>query len=418
MSLYLNILIVTQYFWPERFIINDLVLKIKDLGHQVSVYTGKPNYPDGDIYPGYLSQGVQTETYADTIEVFRVPLRPRKMGGGKNLILNYFSFMYSGLKYSYQFSKKKRFDLVLVFAPSPITSAIPAILIKWLTKSHLAIWVQDLWPESLRATGFVRNPLLLNCVGFLVKGIYRFSDTLLAQSRAFIPHLSRLASKEKIFYYPNSVIDEFSNIKQTQELPASLITLLDTQFCVVFAGNIGIAQSVETIVNAAEKLMDIPDLKVIMVGSGSKRDWVNNEITDRKINNIVLTGRFSSSVMPYLFSKASSLLVTLKKEEIFSLTVPSKIQAYLAAGKPIVAALDGAGAEVINEAGAGLSCPAEDSEKLANLIKNLYHSSQSERDEMGKKGRAYFLNHFEMESQSRNLIEIFENRLGKKKDRT
>lgn len=129
----MNILIVSQYFWPEHFIINDLVLKIKAQGHKISVYTGKPNYPDGVIYPGYASAGVQQEFYHEEVDVYRVPLRPRKTGGRKNIILNYLSFIFSGVKHAFNYSKNKKFDVIFVFAPSPITSVIPAILIKWLT---------------------------------------------------------------------------------------------------------------------------------------------------------------------------------------------------------------------------------------------------------------------------------------------
>jgi glycosyltransferase involved in cell wall biosynthesis len=410
----LNILIVSQYFWPEQFIINDLVLKIREHGHTVSVFTGKPNYPDGAIYPGYVSQGVQEEIYADNINIFRVPLRPRKNGSGKNLILNYLSFIFSGLKHSYKFAKNRRFDLIIVFAPSPITSAIPAVLLKWLTKSHLAIWVQDLWPESIKATGFIHNRFLLNCISWLVKGIYRFSDTILVQSKAFIPSISRLTQKNKVTYYPNSVIDEFSNLEISDGLALDLIHLLETQFCVVFAGNIGIAQSIDTIVNAAAILNDILDLKFVILGSGSMSGWVKQQVTDKKMNNMIIPGRFPSTVMPFIFSRASGLLVTLKRDEIFTYTVPSKIQSYLAAGKPIIAALDGEGARIVQEAGAGLISPAEDAKKLAKNIKHLYDLPASKRKEMGRLGRSYFLKHFEMETQCRHLIKIFEDKMSKK----
>lgn len=410
----MNILIVTQYFWPETFIINDLVLKMKEQHHNVTVFTGKPNYPDGIIYPGYSSSGVQKEIYADDIEIYRIPLRPRKNGGAKNLVLNYLSFVFSGLKHAFSFSKNKKFDAILVFCPSPITAGIPAILLKWLMKSHLTIWVQDLWPESLQATGFIRNRFVLACVRMMVKGIYFFSDTLLVQSRAFIQAVSRLAPDKDVIYYPNSALDCLETIKLATGLPESLITLLETNFCIVFAGNIGTAQAVETILEAALHLAEIPDLKLVLVGSGTKSSWIEQKISEKNLTNTILAGRFSTTDMPQIFSRASGLLVTLKKDEIFSYTIPSKIQTYLAAGKPIIASLDGEGARVINEAGAGLTSPAENAAKLANNIKNLYHMSSSERDEFGKSGRLYFLKHFEMESQSRRLIQILETQIKKR----
>jgi len=407
----LDILIVSQYFWPEQFLINDLSIKIRDQGHSVSIFTGKPNYPDGLIYPGYTSAGVHQEFYAEDIDIFRVPMRPRKNGGVKNLMLNYFSFVLSGLKHSNKFSRNKEFDVILVFGMSPITAAIPAILLKWTTRSHLAIWVQDLWPESIEATGFIRNKFLLNCIRFLVRVIYHFSDTILVQSKAFIPQISKLTSKNKVIYYPNSVKDVFSKIETSEQLPSELVSLLESSFCVVFAGNIGKAQSVDTIVKAAEQFKDITNLKIVLVGSGSKCEWIKKQVCDHKMNNLVLTGQYPSLLMPLIFSKASALLVTLKRDEIFSYTIPSKVQSYLAAGKPIIAALNGAGAKIIQEARAGLTCPAEDWEKLANIIKTLYYLPKSKREEMGRSGRSYFLEHFEMENQTLRLIEILENRL-------
>jgi glycosyltransferase involved in cell wall biosynthesis len=411
----LNILIVSQYFWPEPFIINDLVIKMKALGHNVSIYTGKPNYPDGNYYDGYKKSGVQEEVYDNDIAVYRVPLRARKTGGAKNLILNYLSFIWFGTVHAFKFSKKKQFDSILVFAPSPITSAIPGIFIKWLTKSHLSIWVQDLWPESLSATGFVKNKFLLSCVRAFVKGIYSFSDMLLVQSKAFIPQVENLSPRNEIVYYPNSAKDEFSQKHSSPGLPTEFEEILDTHFCVVFAGNIGTAQSIETIIAAAKQLQEISDLKIVLVGSGSQLDWVKKQISDHDLSNVYLAGRFPSSYMPYVFSKSQALLVTLKKDEIFTFTVPCKVQAYLAAGKPIIAAIDGEGAKVIAEAKAGYTAPAEDPESLAINIKKMYDLSTQERAKIGEAGRNYFLQHFEMESQSERLISILQSSVTKRK---
>lgn len=404
----MNILIVSQYFWPESFIINELASQLKAEGHSISVFTGKPNYPEGQTYTGYSYAGIQEESYKD-IPVYRIPLRPRKNGSPKNLTLNYLSFVFSGIKHAFSFSKKRKFDMIFVFAPSPITSAIPAIIIKWLTKSHLTVWVQDLWPESARDTGFLRNRWLLECVRGLVKGIYFFSDTILAQSEAFIPAIKTLVKKDKVFYYPNSVMEQPPQVNE--ELPSEVHELLDSNFCVVFTGNIGAAQSMGTIVDAAMHIKDIQDIKIVLVGSGSYTDWVSQKVKEKKLNNVVLLGRYPSTLMPEIFSKAAALLVTLKKNEIFTYTIPSKVQYYLAAGKPIIASIDGESGRIIEQAKAGLVSPAENSEMLAKNIKLLYHLPSSQREEMGRSSRAYFLKHYEMESQSRKLIEIFESRI-------
>jgi len=408
-----NILIVTQYFWPEPFIINDLVLKIKAQGHAVSVFTGKPNYPEGRIYPGYSSCRVQEEIYGDGIDVFRVPLRPRKNGNSLNLALNYLSFVFSGLKHAFGFAKNKKFDSIIVVGLSPITAALPAILLKWLTKSHLSIWVQDLWPESLSVTGYVKNRFILHLVGKLVRWIYKSTDMLLVQSQAFEKPVSEYANQEKIVYYPNSYLEVHQEKIGQVRIPESLLATLEQHFCLVFAGNIGTAQSVETLVEASEHLKHLPDCKIILVGNGSMSAWVEQQIKTKGLENLILAGRYPSSVMPDIFSRAAGLLVSLKRDEILTYTVPCKIQAYLAASRPIIAALDGEGARIINLAGAGFSGPAEDALALAKNIEKLYHLPVAMRNKLGDSGRAYFLNHFEMERQSLRLIEILENKINK-----
>ena len=361
----MRILLVTQYFWPESFIINQLVTALSKKGHHLVVLTGKPNYPEGEVYPGYQKYGVQHEMMGD-IQVIRVPLRPRKSANAIALILNYFSFIWSGLIRFPFLVKNQQFDEILVFAPSPITSAIPAILLKYLKGAHLTIWVQDLWPESLFATGFIKNKFVLKSVGFLVKFIYAAADTLLVQSKAFIKPVSTLSSKDKIVYFPNTMnnIEEIE-YESSNLLPPHLQEYLDNYFSLVFAGNVGKAQSIETLIGAAQQLIDFPKIRIIVVGSGSMLEWAKSEVQNRALKNIVFTGSFPIEVMPPLFAKAKALLVTLNSSEIFSYTIPSKVQAYMNAGRPIIASINGEAARVIEEAQAGLTCPAEDHQALA-----------------------------------------------------
>lgn len=407
----MRILVISQYFWPEPFIINDLVQHLSRQGHKVTVLTGKPNYPDGKIYKGYEANGFQNKCFCNEIDVFRVPLRPRGAASSLNLLRNYLSFIWSGLRYFPKFMKGRDVDVIFVFAPSPITSVIPAIPLKWRKKAHLAVWVQDLWPESLAATGHVRNHLILALVGVVVKIIYRFTDTLLIQSRAFHAPIAKMVSPRKIVYYPNSINLTAVASPVEEGLPADLVQLLDSKFCIVFAGNIGKAQAVETIVEAAKMLKDIPDCRLVLVGSGSMSDWAQEQKNVHLLDNLVLAGRYPMSLMPCIYKRSAGLLVTLKKDQLFSYTVPSKLQSYLAAGKPIIAALNGEGARVVEEAGAGLSCMAEDAKGLVSCIRELYKMPKEERQQMGENGHAYFLEHFEMSRQAEHLIDILTHRL-------
>lgn len=403
----LKLLIVSQYFFPESFIINDIVRLLVAQGHKVVVATGKPNYPDGEVFLGYRAGGIQRELFAETVEVVRVPLWPRGNGSAGNLILNYLSFVLSGLIFFPWLLRKHEFDAVLVFAPSPITQVIPAILLQWLKKAHLAVWVQDLWPESLAATGFVRHPHLLKAVGYLVRAIYTGCDTLLVQSRAFVEPVARYARRDKIVYYPNS-IDVLSPAAAVKDIPPELLVELERHFCVVFAGNLGTAQAVETLLEAAIQLKKDSEIRLVLVGSGSRLSWLQAQKQAHQLDNLLLPGRFPMESMPQIFDRAAALLVSLKDEEIFAQTIPSKIQAYLAAGRPIIASLRGEGARVVTEAGAGEVCEPDDPDALAALICSMKSRPIAELQAMGLAGKAYFNEHFEMSSQVTRLVEILE----------
>jgi len=399
----MKLLIVTQYFWPESFMINDVVKALVRQGHQVVVATGKPNYPEGSIFPGYRASGMHREIFDEQALVVRIPTWPRKTGGAKNLVLNYLTFVVAGLFCLPWALRGLKFDAILVYAPSPITQTIPAIFLKWIKRAPLALWVQDLWPESLEATGFVRNKKALKAVGFMVYWIYKGCDLLLAQSKAFIAPLNEYANRSKIRYQPNSFPQLGTNASPT--LPASLQAVLEAKFCVVFAGNLGQAQALDCVLETAELLKNHNDLSIVLVGSGSRSDWLAQQKQEKNLHNLELPGRFPMETMPSIFDRAGALLVSLEDDPIFALTIPSKIQAYLAAGKPVLASLNGEGARVVLEAQAGLASSASNSKALAANILKLKAMPSEERAKMGQHGRAYFLEHFETESQARQLAD-------------
>lgn len=384
-----KVLIVSQYFWPESFRINDVVKTLLEKSIEVEVLTGKPNYPRGEIFSGYRAWGFQRETHQG-VNINRIPLLARGCGGWR-LALNYLSFVLSGLLFAPWMLRKKRFDVIFIYAPSPILQAIPAIFLGWLKGCPVVLWVQDLWPESLSATGHVRNRAVLKLVERAVRFIYRHVDLLLVQSRAFEAPVRVLASGTPIVYYPNSVDDTFA-IPATDETP--YVDGLGEGFSVMFAGNIGAAQAVEVIVEAAALLKEYADIHFVVLGEGSRWEWMRQEAQMRKLNNLHLPGRFPVETMPCFMQKASALLVTLADQEIFRATIPSKVQAYLAAGRPILACLNGEGANLVTAAGAGLAVPAEDGHALAEAVMRLYRMPPQEREAMGARGRLYYAQHF------------------------
>src|SRR5690606_5377927 len=291
----------------------------------------------------------------------------------------------------------------LVFAPSPITQTIPAVLLRKLKRARLALWIQDLWPESLQATGYVKSRTLLSLVRSVVRTIYRGCDILLVQSRAFIEHVERDAPPEKIVYFPNCCE---ASIAEKQSAPADLIKLLGDHFCVVFAGNLGTAQALETVVQAAIELRHHNDIRIVLIGSGSRLDWLLEQKAMHDLHNLILPGRFPVAMMPQIFAHASALLVSLGNDPVLARTVPSKLQSYMAAGRPIVASMSGEGARLVEDAGAGFTSPSTDHKALARNILRLYELPASIREEMGASARKYFEREFEMQSQITKLTRI------------
>jgi len=402
----MNLLIITNHFWPENFRINDLALGLIKRGHRVTVLSGVPDYPEGRFFPGYGIFKRRQEDYQG-IKIRRVPLVPRGRGGKLRLALNYLSFALCGCLLAPIYCPGS-FDLILVFETSPVTVGLPALVLKRLRNIPIMFWVQDLWPESLSATGAVSSSLLLGLVGLVVHLIYRSSDLILAQSRAFFPSIEKYGgSGEKIVYFPNSAEDFYRPVKVEARAPER--ALLSRGFNLMFAGNIGAAQDFETILSAAELLKDRRDLHWVILGDGRRRVWVEDQVQARGLSGTVhLLGRYPPEAMPRFFALADALLVTLKKEPIFALTIPSKVQSYLASGKPVIASLDGEGARVVQEAGAGLTGSAGDPEALADNVLALYRLSESLRRAMGLRGRGYFEQHFEREMLLDRLEELMQ----------
>jgi len=390
-----RILVSSQYFWPEDFRINDLVQALADRGIQVDVLTGKPNYPEGRYYPGYRGWGCQREPRSGAT-VFRVPLAARGSGRAIRLVINYLSFIVSGLLFAPWLLRQRRYDVIFVCAVSPLLQAIPALFMGWLKQCPVIVWVQDLWPESLAATGYVKNRFILAGVRHIVGFIYRHSDLLLVQSRAYQPSVSASAPGKPVVYYPNSVEAVFCEPSDIQE---PRVPGLDASFPVVFAGNVGTVQAVEVIIEAATLLKEYSGIHFVVLGEGVRRQWLCHEVQARGLGNVSVPGRYPVEVMPCIFRKASALLVSLTDDPVFAATVPSKLQTYMAAGRPVLASLNGEGARMVVEAEAGLAAPAGDARALADAVLELFRMPAAERDRLGENGRRYFQQHFD-----RNLL--------------
>ena len=391
-----RILITSQYFWPEDFPINDLARGLRQKGHEITILTGMPNYPEGRFYPGYKAFPIKKENY-DGVQIVRVPMVPKGSGSAVRMALYYLSLAFSACLVVPVFFRKK-IDLVFVYQPSPITVGFPALVLKHLDFVPVWMWVQDLWPETLAATGMVRSRLLLRLTDHLVRFIYSGCDWILVQSRSFVQSITkRGVPEEKIRFFPNSALEFYRPVSLEPEAPER--NLMPPGFRVIFAGNIGRAQDIPTILSAAEKLKNERDIHWLLLGDGTMRPWAEERIRARGLDATVhMLGRHPARTMPRFFALADVLLVTLRKDPIFSLTIPSKVQSYLACGKPIVAALDGEGARIIEEAGAGFAAPAGDGDALAARVMKMHRMPGVELERMGRLSRKYFETHFERNS--------------------
>ena len=400
----MKLLVWTQYFWPEHFGINALATALRGRGVDVAVLTGKPNYPEGKFYSGYRSCGLMRENFGN-IEVMRIPLRPRGYRSALGLMLNYLSFVVSGYVWGPWILRGRSVDAVLVYAPSPLLQALPAIFVAWLKRAPLILWVQDIWPEALSATGFVKNRWILQGVEWLVRYIYRHSDAILIQSEGFRPSVERRAhDREKIQYYPNAA--EIRPPESPSDQPVSELERdIRQHFSIVFAGNIGIAQSCETIVEAAEWLRDRPAVRFYLVGSGSQAPIMAQLIANKGLDSIVMIGAMPAKAMPSLYAASSVLLLSLRDDPALSATIPSKLQSYLTAAKPIIACMNGEGSRIVRLAGAGLSCPAGDARALAEAVLSLYHMPRSKLAALGENGRKYARLHFDLEARVSELVD-------------
>jgi glycosyltransferase involved in cell wall biosynthesis len=380
----MHLLVISQYFWPENFKINDLVNEVLSRGHKVTILTGVPNYPDGFIFKDYKENPMKYSNFYGA-DVIRVPIIPR----GKNnlsLLLNYMSFALNAIFIGFFKLRKKRFDSILVYEPSPITVGIPSAFFRYTKKIPVIFWVQDLWPDSLKAVGVIKSKIILSLTEMIVTFVYKNCDLILSQSKSFIPEITKYAPKNtNIEYFPGWSETIFESFKITQL--AKEINNDNSKFNIIFAGNIGEAQDFPAILNAAELIKHLTNIRWYIIGDGRKSDWVKKQIKLRNLEeNVIMLGKFEVNRMPSFFKHADALLVSLKDEPIFSMTIPTKILSYLRSGIPIIGMLNGEGADLIKENKAGFFSSAGDYHGLTEIIKNLVSMPSEQRNLIGKNG--------------------------------
>ena len=389
----MKILVVCQYYAPEPFRISDICEALAEQGNDVTVVTGTPNYPEGEIYPGY-EKGARADEVIGGVRVHRCPLIPRKSGAVYRF-LNYYSFVWSSRRYLRKM--KEDFDVVFVNQLSPVMMAEGALA--WAKRNHrrCVLYCLDLWPESLLAGGIGQGSPIYQLFLRISRRIYRSADGILVSSRGYAEYFREKFQIENVRYLPQYAEDLFGELPQPTEEKQTVDFL--------FAGNVGSGQSVETIVEAARLLKNERTIHIHIVGGGISLEKCR--ILAEGLPNITFYGRQKLEQMPRYYAMADVFLVSLMKDPVLSMCLPGKVQSYLAAGKPVVGAIDGEAARVIREAECGMCAPAEDPETLAELIRRM--AAQPElRKQYGENARRYYRAHFQKEKFISDLAAVLQ----------
>lgn len=396
-----RILICTNHFFPETFRCNDVAFELARKGYEVTVLTAIPDYPAGRFYEGYGFFHRRRETVRG-VRVIRAFIIPRGKGGAFRLLLNYLSYFISSLLVSLRLGLFGHFDRVLIHETSPVMIGVPAVVVKKLQHIPLYFWVLDLWPESLQAAGGINNPRVLGFFRRMTVWIYRHSDKILMSSRGFEKSILEKGDfATRLVYFPNWA-DRALEIQAVSQLPA-----LPKGFVAMFAGNMGEAQDFEHIMQAALLLRDHPRIHFVLVGDGRKRPWVERFIAEHGLQTSVhWVGRHPVEMMPAFFERADVMLMTLKDVNIFNLTAPAKLQAYMSAAKPIVAMMNGEGPRLVAEAQCGRSVAAGDAEGLARVLREMSALNPAQLAEMGQRGKIYQQTHFDLDKSITHLEEL------------
>lgn len=374
----MKILVVCQYYYPEPFRISDICEELVKRGNDVTVVTGIPNYPMGEIYSGYEDDRHKDEVI-NGVKVHRCPIHPRKTGAVHRL-WNYYSYAHASSKYIKKLDDS--FDAVFINQLSPVMMANAGIKYAKKHNKKSVLYCLDLWPASLGAGG-VKGGIIYKWFYRESKKVYKSVDRILISSKSFVKYFKDEFGIEKTIYLPQYAEESFT-VEECKKEPNKYIDLM-------FAGNIGSAQSVDTIIKAAALCKDIPNLRWHIVGDG--KDLENcKKLSQELLAPVIFYGRKPIEEMPKYYAMADGMLVTMKKDPIISMTLPGKIQSYMAAGKAIIGAIGGETKEVIEEAKCGFVAKEEDVEDLATIVRHFV--TLENIADFGRNGYEYYKRNF------------------------
>lgn len=401
----MNILLITQYFYPENFKSNDIAFELAKRGHQVDALVGIPNYPEGKYYKGYGLFKKRREV-VNGVHIYRAFQTPRGKGGWR-LPVNYLTYVISGcFDVLFHFVWKK-YDCVVCHETSPIFQAYPGLLECKLRKIPFYMWVLDIWPDAMRSGGGMKNEKIIAWAERRVKNIYKRCTKILISSKRFTESiLPKGDFADKLVYFPNWSEDMLA-MPAEYEIPA-----LPEGFKIMIAGNLGKSQNLDAVAEAMVKLRDVPEVKWVFVGDGSQKEWLEQFIQENGLQDCAFTlGRFPLEAMPAFYKKADAMLVTLRAEfPHLGMVVPARLQSYMSAGRPVLAMIGPGGQDIINESDCGYAVDAGDVDALVKVIREKVMMGREDFEAKGHNGRQFFEANFQKENCIDHLEAIIRQR--------
>ena len=405
----MKICIFTNHFYPEDFKVNDIAFELAKSGYDVTVLTAIPDYPKGKFYEGY-SLFKRRREVVNGVNIIRLPIIPRGKGGAIRLILNYLSYYFCLSIFTFFHSFKHKYDRIFVHLTSPFFIGVCAKKMSKRQKIPLFFWVLDLWPESLISAGGISNPLIIKLQIRMVQKVYDQCSKILISSKGFEKSICEKGDyKDKLVYFPNWAED----VKN--ECPADFdinkiepfASKTEDDFILLFAGSIGEAQNLDAVLKAANLLKDEKRIKFVFVGDGRRKETLEQFAKDNDLlETVFFLGRYPITIMPVFMNAADVLMFSLKDELCFNLTVPAKVQFYMSQGKPVLAMINGDGAELVNEAKCGIAVNAGDSEVFATAIKAFSKITKEELKRFGHNGKEFYENNFTKQQRINQLNDL------------
>jgi glycosyltransferase involved in cell wall biosynthesis len=401
----LRILLLSQWCHPEPGPrVHELADGLAKRGHQVTLVTGFPTYPKSHFYEGYRPSFYRRDSYGEA-DILRLPLFPHGGKSAAKRILNYSSFMFSVAGIGSWLSKPV--DCMYVFLPPP-TTGLAACFLSLAKRAPFLCDVQDIWPEAVLASGMLGEGNAVKAISSVQNFIYGRANRIAVPSPGYRKNLmGKGVDRDKIEVVPNwADVDVYKPVAYDEVLAEKYG--LNGKFNVLFAGNFGVVQALDTVIEAADQLRGVPDIQFVFAGSGVEEARLRTLSEEKGLGNVRFLGRFSHEEMAPLYAIADALLVHLKKDPLFEITIPSKTLAYLACAKPLIMAVEGDAAELVESVGAGMTCASEDPTLLAAAVQSLHGMSATQRQAMGDSGRNYLLGNCTLDI----VVDTYERLLG------